>query len=185
MGLGHQPLTRLCAPGSGPRLWPQCAPLLPAQTSQELRLPGGRGWGPGGPPGTRLLRGPFQEGQDEAPRPGRPAGSEVPQAWPPWLLPAGLGRWHTRCGGGFGAPRAARAAWAAGGGEGAGTRRPELANPSAGWGGAAPASRADRASAAGLPTRLGSYTFFAPSFLTQPQLSAGRTLVFFLPSSLP
>lgn len=161
VGLGHQQLTRLCTPGSRPRLRPQCAPLSPAQTLQELRL---GGWGgcrwEEEPPGTRLLRS-TPRGPGEAGRSAR-AGTPCVLGSPASLAPAG-GSYLRAWGAGTHAAaaaavasgsRAAGTAGAAGGGGGAGTGRPELASPSAGWGGAAPASRGDRASAAaaGLPT---------------------------------
>lgn len=88
----------------------------------------------------------------------RPASSEAPQAWPRRLLPAGLGRGHTRCGGGgdFGGPRAAGADGAAEGG-----RALELAaRNSDGLQGGAGRRRPARvtASTAGLPPCLGSNT---------------------------
>lgn len=168
-------LTRLCAQGSGPRLRSGCAPLLPAQTLQELRpweeLQGYQGNFRDRAAERGKRGGMKQEGR------GRPAGSEVLQAWLQQLLPAGLGCGHTRCGGGDfgggGSPRSWRS-WGRGRRAGAGTRRPELSR-SAGWGGAAPRRPAwVTASAAGLPPSLGSNAFFSLSVLTQPQSSAGR-----------
>lgn len=171
VGLGHQQLTRLCSQGSGPRLRSVCAWLLPAQTLQELRL-----W-----EGLQGSQGNFRDGAGERGKRGgmkhedreRPAGSEVPQAWPRQLLPAGLGRGHTLCGGGdFGGPRAAGAAGAAEEGRALGLAARNSAGLQGGAGRRRPASVT--ASAAGLPPCLGSNTFFCPSVLTQPQLSAGR-----------
>lgn len=148
---------------------------MPAQTLQELRL-----W-----EGLQSPQGNFRDaaaetcskrgkrGRTKHEGRGRPVSSEAPQAWPRRLLPAGLGRGHTRCGGGgdFGGPHEAGAEGAAEGGRALGL----AARNSAGLQGGAGRRRSARvtASAAGLPPCLGSNTFFSPSFLTQPQLSAG------------
>lgn len=91
-------LTRLCAQGSGPRLRSGCAPLLPAQTLQELR-PWEELQGYQGNFRDRTAERGKRGGMKHEGR-GRPAGSEVLQAWLQQLLPAGLGCGHTRCGGG-------------------------------------------------------------------------------------
>lgn len=131
---------------------------------------------PKGTSGTGLLRS-AQRGANEVGRStrtrGRPAGSKAPQAWPRQLLPVGLGRGHTRCGGGdFGGPRTAGAAGAAEGGRALGLAARNSAGLQGGAGRRRPAWVT--ASAAGLSPCLGSNTFFSPSFLTQPHLSSGR-----------
>lgn len=145
-GLGHQPLTRLCALGEAVLACGQCAPLLPAQTLQKLGL-----WeGLQGSQGNfRDLAAEIRSERDkrggtkhEGPR--TPYGLRSPASLAPAAPTCGTGvRAHTlrrrRLRGG--SPRSWRS-WGRGRRAGAGTRRPELSR-SAGWGGAAPASLGD------------------------------------------
>lgn len=164
---------------------------MPAQTLQELRvgegLQGSRGNFRDKAAEIRSERG--KRGGTKHKGRGRPAESEALQAWPRQLLPAGPGAGTQRCccgGGDVGGPRAAGAAGVAEGGRALGLAARNSAGLQGGAGRRRPAWVT--ASAAGLPPCLGPNTFFSPSFLTQPQLSAGRggrTLALFLPSSLP
>lgn len=66
VGLGHQQLTRLYAPGSGPRLRPQCAPLIASTDIAGINTTGREGVGSRG-----TSWGPFQEARTK--RQGRDA----------------------------------------------------------------------------------------------------------------
>lgn len=101
-GLGHQPLTRLCALGEAVLACGQCAPLLPAQTLQKLGL-----WeGLQGSQGNfRDLAAEIRSERDkrggtkhEGPR--TPYGLRSPASLAPAAPTCGPGVRHTRCGGG-------------------------------------------------------------------------------------
>lgn len=175
-GLGHQPLTRLCALGEAVLACGQCAPLLPAQTLQEL----GHWEGLQGSQGNfRDLAAEIRSERDkrggtkhEGPR--TPYGLRSPASLAPAAPTCGTGvRAHTlrrrRLRGG---PRAAGAAGAAEGGRALGLAARNSAGLQGGAGRRRPAWVT--ASAASLSPCLGSNTFFSPSFLTQPHLSSGR-----------